>query len=482
MKENNTEKTVKTSKKPINIASTLKVLAIAAVITAVTYFIAFALIIVKPVRDVKNSYKNQTETLQEIIDRTPALTVLMTNAELQGATDDELFALLNEVGTNEEFIETFEGSADNFVKTLLEEYDADITSDQLVSFADYIRYYCGTDDLNTINMTGAVQNYMCNVATVIFFDKATPAIEAYYEEIYSAYNELTEHPKVTSPLQLNELVSSMVKEGELKQKLNGNCISINRIIQVEYNKTKTDYISKFGDNEAINGIFFDTSAQSIEDLVDLRMLACGEFTSFGSYIPINVSETDADLIEQLRADARQMLIECNIRFNMTTDGDNVEGLEKLFQNFAVANVDAVYDEIADFNIMELCSHLHSPLAFTEKHTAKYTRDYVFWNIMLSILSFENPTTIGTPVTNINYKTGSLDYGFITGGNPIMESELDSLLWATAEQSVLAFVYDDCKLSIDDEGNIVAEETNDELVAASRNWFEAWNLWGSQYTE
>ena len=481
MKDNKT-KTSKTSNKKISIAGTLKVLAIAAIVTTLTYFLAFALIVAKPVNDVKNEYKKQTELLQEIANRTEKPLVLKTNEELQSLTDDEAFALLAELGTNDQFIQQFEGSASKFVDTLLVEYSSDIKVEQVTGLAEYLRAYCGTSDLNVINMTGAVQDYMCNIAAVVFFEKATPAINDFYNSVYSYYNESTEHPEVTSPLQLNDLVSQMIVDAELKTELLGSCTAVNRIIQAEYYKIKTDYISKFGDSEVINGIFFDTTAQSIEDLVDLRMIACEDFSVTGSYIPMNLSDEDAALIEQSRADARQALIDCNIRFNMTADGDNVKGLEKLFQTFAMANVDAVYDEIADYNIMELSSHLHSPLKFTEEHTAKYTRDYVFWNLMLSVLSFENATTIGTPTANMNYKTGTLDYGFITGDNPILESELDSLLWATAEQTVLSYVYDDCNLTFDSEGNVVAEDTNDELVAAYRNWFEAWNLWGSQFTQ
>ena len=151
--------------------------------------------------------------------------------------------------------------------------------------------------------------------------------------------------------------------------------------------------------------------------------------------------------------------------------------------FASASASSVFDKLANYNKLELGSYLRSPLQFTEAQLSKYNRDYMFWNLLFGTLTFVDAPDQGALVANLNYKANSMDYGFIEGGNMLFpEDELKSLLWATAEQNIVASVYSNCKLSFDAQGNLVAEDTNDELVAAYRNWFEAWNLWGSQFTQ
>lgn len=482
--ENKTAEQETVKKKRFKWSTLVKSLAIATITFSLVYVMLYLLIVVLPVRKVDKVYKEQTKLLQEIIDRTEKPEVLKTNEQLQAMTDDELFALISELSDdNKTILEEFEGSFEKFASGWISEFDTDLKYSQLVSLAEYTKAYCETQDLTKYNLTGIFADYTSNMTAVIFFNKAAAAIDALYEDYYSTYSEIESHLDVTSPLQLTGLVNKMVADEELKSTLLGKSTAINRVIQAVYTNLKDDYMSKFGDSDMIQGLFFDVNAKSVEDLVELRMLACDTYTINGNYIPLNISEEDSALIKEARQKARETLVDCNIRFNMTADGDKVNFFEKFCQNFALLSADKVYDRLADYNVMELNSYLHSPLEFTEAQTVKYTRDYVFWNIMLNIIDFRTSTSRGTPTANINYKACTIDYGFIEGGNFMIEdSELDSLLWATAEQSVLSLIYDRCKLTIDDSGNVVAEETNDALVAGFRNLFEAWNLWGAQYSE
>jgi hypothetical protein len=103
--------------------------------------------------------------------------------------------------------------------------------------------------------------------------------------------------------------------------------------------------------------------------------------------------------------------------------------------------------------------------------------------MLNVIDIENAHSAGVLTISTNYKTATYDYAYIIGGNNfIIDDELSSLLWTTGEQQLIAQIYAGCKLDIDEEGNIVAEDTNDELVASYRNWLETMNLWGSQFVQ
>lgn len=463
-----------------------KICTILGAITAVgliIYFVLYFAVVVSPVKKVEKTYKEQTELIREIAERTPSPTVLKTNAELKNLTDDDVFRLVADLGDNSETLSQTGGSFKVFVESLLKDYGSDIEYEQFIGLADYTRAYCGTSDLNTLSLTGIMTDYLCDLAAVCFMYKAVPAIDALYDANYEAYNSIDIHPDLKTPLQLEEVIIKIVKDANIKATLLSKSNSINRIVQAEYSTLKKSYDESYGNSPNINAMFFSLEAQSVEDLIDLRMLACNEYLVTGVYLPMNLNEADSKLIDESRANAREVLIACNKRFNMTADGDNVTGIKKFFQDFAVASVDKVYDRLADYNILELHSYLHSPFQFTDEHVKRYNRDYVFWNMMLSQLTFTETTSYGTPVANLNYKLGTIDYGFIDGGNLIMEdSELNSLLWATAEQQVLAKVYSNCKIGFDENGNLVAEDTNDELVAAYRNWFEAWNLWGSQFTQ
>ena len=471
------------SKKTSKLGKIFQVFGIIAFVVFVAYFALYYFAVVSPVKTVEKTHKEQTELLQEIIDRTPPTTVLKTNAELQTITDDELFVLVANLGDNSAMLADFDNSFAKFAESLLADYDSKLKYEQLTSLADYARSYCGTSDMTTLNLTGILTDYMCDLAAISFMYKAMPAMDDLYGAKYDAYNSMETHVEMSSPLQLENLVVTMVKDSDVLAEMLSKCTSVNRAIQAEYSTLKAQYNAQFGSSPNINGMFFDTNAQSVDDLIDLRMLACDEFLVTGVYLPMNISAADSALIDEARAKAREKLIACNRRFNMTADGDTVKGFDKFLQNFAVSSVNKVYDKIADYNTLELHSYLHSPLKFTEQHIKRYNREYVFWNLMLSVLTFNETTTYGTPVANLNYKLGTIDYGIIDGGNFIFEeSELDSLLWATAEQQILSHVYSNCKISFDESGNIVAEDTNDELVAAYRNWFEAWNLWGSQYTQ
>lgn len=483
MKENLSE----TPKKKKSIKKFLlifcKTLCILGIAGTVIYGLLYFFVVAFPLKRVENAYKKQQKIVQEVLNRTEEPAVLKTNAELQSLTDDEAFALLAELGDNNKIITEFDGSASKFYDSYISEFTSDIKYEQLIGIAEYLRYYCGTSDLTEINMTGAVTDYMCNITAVCLFYKANKAVIDMYDKNYSTYTLIEKHLSLESPLELAGLYDTMIKDTALKNKMRSTGTTINRIIQAEYYRTKMDYESHSLDTSVINGTFFDINARSIDDLIDLRMIACNEFLIDGYYIPMNISELDNTLIDESRLKARELLIKCNKRFNATADGATVTGIEKVLQKFAVPHAHKIADRLIDYNAMELQGFVHSPLKLTQEHISYYTRDFVFWNMMLNNLTFENTTSIGTLISNLNYKTNSICYTIIDGGNPIIpDNELDSLLWATAEQALLSNVYSNCKLTFDEEGNVVAEDTNDALVAAYRNWFEAWNLWGSQYTQ
>lgn len=467
----------------LDFATFMKSVAIIAIFALLTYVALYFFIVVQPINKVDKLYEEQEKLIGEIIDRTPAPTVLKTNAELQSLTDDEVFQLLQNIGSSAEMLENFDNSFAVFADSWLDDYDSAIEYSQLVSISNYVKNYCGSSDLNEVNLSGAVTDYVIDMAAITFFEKATPAINSLYDSYYADYAAIEKHTEVTTPLQANGLVERIVADETLKSRLNANSNAINRIVQAEYAKTTASYEAQCGSATGIQAIFFDVYAESIEDLVDLRMLACDEYFVSGTYLPMNISDADSELISTSRNEARAALIECNKRFNMTADADGLTGWAKFCQAFASSSIDSVFDKLANYNKLELGSYLHSPKQFTEAQISKYTRDYVFWNLIFGTLTFVDATEQGAVVANLNYKANSMDYGFIEGGNMLFpEDELQSLLWATAEQNIIATVYSNCKLTTDAEGNIVAEDTNDELVAAYRNWFEVWNLWGSQFTQ
>lgn len=467
----------------LTMVSFVKAVALIAIFAALTYIAMYFFIVAQPINKIDKIYKEQTELIKDIAERTPAPTVLKANADLASLTDEEVFQLLKNIGSTTEMLEDFDNSFAVFADAWLADYDANIKYSQLISISSYIRNYCGDKDLTNVMLSGAISDYVIDMAAITFFEKATPAINAQYDFYYKDYADIEIHVEATSPLQLNGLVDRIVADEELKAAMYANCTAISRIVQAEHKITTESYNTQCGAASGIQAIFFDIEAQSIDDLVDIRMLACNEYVVSGVYLPMNISEADSQLIANSRAEARQAIIDCNKRFSMTADGEGLTGWDKFCQDFARPSYDRVYDKLANYNKLELGSYLHSPFDFTEAQVTKYTRDYVFWNLIYGTLTFSDTPDQGALVANLNYKANTMDYGFIEGGNMLFpDDELKSLLWATAEQNVLAVVYSNCNLTFDESGNVVAEDTNDELVAAYRNWFEAWNLWGSQFTQ
>lgn len=475
--------TVFKGKKHNGLAITLKILAGFVALCLFTFAVMYGLIVYAPVKSVDNTYAKQTKMIKEMAERTEPIKVLKTNAELQTLTDDEAFILFASISGEATDLADYDNSFEKFANLYIADFDSDIKYEQLITFSDYIRSYCGTSDLTEVNLTGATQDYLCNMIAVCLFDKATLAIDTYYTDNYSDYIKSESHFDITSPLQLTELVTSMVSDTELYNKLWGNCVSIGRICDAEYQKLKDYYKLTFGNTSTIQSAFFDMDATSVADLVTLRMLACKNFEVGGSYIPMNLSNEDVTAINEYRKACREKLIKANIRFNMTSDGETVTGFEKFAQKFASFYLGSVYDKLADYNNMELNNFIFAPFEFDDTHKSKYTRDYVFWNVMLNVMDIENAHSAGVLTISTNYKTATYDYAYIIGGNNfVIDDELSSLLWTTGEQQLMAQIYAGCKLDIDEDGNIVAEDTNDELTASYRNWLEAMNLWGSQFVQ
>lgn len=460
-----------------------KIITVLISITVLSCIIGFYAIVAAPLTILRNQYAKQAEVLQEITSRTSSPKILVTNAELRSLTDEQVYTLFSSL--NETFSSSLAEAGptfEDFVNNWLSDYDTTINYAQLTSISSFIKNKCGTRNLTEVNLEYCVAQYMTNVMTVYSYDKAAEIIDNLYQSIYSDYSNMTEHISEETPLELKELVNTMIADEDLKSDLLNNVTSLHRITEVYYEDLRTLYNYMYGETEVIQGQFFEPNAVAVSDLINLRILACNKYNVNGCYLPANISEEDTALITDIRDKARQALINCNIRFNITEDADKADWLEKIFQQIANLYYDKVYQELADYNNNELKGMLKAPMQLTDSQKSYYDYNYVFWNIWLNQLDFTKTTDLGCPTSHINRLDTTFEYAYILEGYLTFEdSELKSILWASAQQQLLAAIFEKCLLDVTDEG-LVVQDTDDPLVLSARNLFEAWNLWGSQYVE
>ena len=464
----------------------IKVICITLIITFVGYAALTFSLVALPVYKLRNIYNKQADLIKTISDKTEPVELLVKAEELSTLTDEQVYELINKTGSVSLFDENTK-SFEEYANNWLTEYDTDIKYPQLVSISDFIKGKCQNVGLTSVNLEYCVTLYITNMMSLGFFNKASDSIQGLYESLYQVYNALgTKVENDNTPLAMTSLVETMTADEELRTKLLGNSTALKRVFQVYYADVRSSYQQIYGTStDIIQAQFFDSTSVDQRDMINLRILACNEFKVTGKSMPGNITEEDLIQINNSRTKARELLSKLNLRFNMLSLTEDEEkelsSFVKFTQHIASPYVSQVYEELVRYSSNELASVLQVPNEMTTEQLNYYNREYIFWNMMQNDMDFLKASDLGYPVARLNMLDATIEYAYIDGGTLIMNTELESLFWVSAEQTLMSQIYDNCLLEIQEDGTVVPEDTNDSRVAGYRNLFEAWNLWGSQFS-